>query len=82
MMKERAQRTRALNELIFADDLQCRVELLVLLRRIAGGVNASEQQELYGVALHSNRFFRTFGADKSRSLVLSIICTIQAIGFS
>jgi molecular chaperone DnaK (HSP70) len=40
-------RTQALNELIFADDLQCRVELLVLLRRIAGGVNASEQQELY-----------------------------------
>jgi len=27
------------------------------------------------VTLHSNRFFRTFGADKSRSLLLSIICT-------
>jgi hypothetical protein len=40
-------RTRALKELIFADDLQCRVELLVLLRRIAGGINASEQQALY-----------------------------------
>jgi molecular chaperone DnaK (HSP70) len=39
--------TRALSELIFADDLQCRVELLVLLRRIAGGFNASEQQALY-----------------------------------
>ena len=40
-------RTIASNELIFADDLQCRVEQLVLLRRIAGGINASEQQALY-----------------------------------
>jgi molecular chaperone DnaK (HSP70) len=40
-------RTIALNENIFADDLQCQVELLVLLRRIAGGINASEQQALY-----------------------------------
>ena len=40
-------RTIASNELVFADDLQCRVELLVLLRRIAGGINASEQQALY-----------------------------------
>ena len=40
-------RTIALNETIFADDLQCQVELLVLLRRIAGGINASEQQALY-----------------------------------
>ena len=40
-------RTIASNELIFADDLQCRVERLVLLRRIAGGINASEQQALY-----------------------------------
>jgi hypothetical protein len=40
-------RTRTLKELIFADDLQCRVELLVLLRRIAGGMSASEQQALY-----------------------------------
>jgi len=37
----------ASNELVFADDLQCQVELLVLLRRIAGGINASEQQALY-----------------------------------
>ena len=37
----------ASNELVFADDLQCRVELLVLLRRISGGINASEQQPLY-----------------------------------
>ena len=39
--------TIASNETIFADDLQCQVELLVLLRRIAGGINASEQQVLY-----------------------------------
>jgi hypothetical protein len=37
----------ALNKLLFADDLQCQVEMLVLLRRIAGGINASEQQALY-----------------------------------
>ena len=37
----------ASNELVFVDDLQCQVELLVLLRRIAGGINASEQQALY-----------------------------------
>ena len=35
------------NELAFGDDLQCQVELLVLLRRISGGVNAREQQALY-----------------------------------
>ena len=40
-------RTNASNELVFGDDLPCRVELLVLLRRIAGGINASEQQALY-----------------------------------
>ena len=40
-------RTIASNETIFADDLQCQVELLALLRRIAGGINASEQQALY-----------------------------------
>ena len=40
-------RTIASNELVFADDLQCQVEMLVLLRRIAGGINASEQQALY-----------------------------------
>jgi len=37
----------ASNELVFVDDLQCQVEQLVLLRRIAGGINASEQQALY-----------------------------------
>ncbi len=31
----------------FLDDLQCQVALLVLLRRIASGINASEQQMLY-----------------------------------
>jgi hypothetical protein len=40
-------RTIASNDLVFADDLQCQVEVLVLLRRIAGGINASEQQALY-----------------------------------
>ena len=40
-------RTIASDELVFADDLQCRVELLVLLRRISGGISASEQQALY-----------------------------------
>jgi molecular chaperone DnaK (HSP70) len=33
--------------LVFVDDLQCQIERLVLLRRIAGGINASRQQELY-----------------------------------
>ncbi|HZD47495.1 MAG TPA: Hsp70 family protein [Silvibacterium sp.] len=40
-------RSIALNKLAFADDLQCQVELLAMLRRIAGGINASEQQALY-----------------------------------
>jgi uncharacterized protein DUF3731/Hsp70 protein len=40
-------RTIASSQLIFADDLQCQVERLVLLRRIAGGINASDQQTLY-----------------------------------
>ena len=40
--------TIASNEPVFPDDLQCQVELLVLLRRIAGGINASGQQALYG----------------------------------
>jgi molecular chaperone DnaK (HSP70) len=42
-----ALRTIASNELIFVDDLQCQVGMLVLLRRIVGGINASEQQALY-----------------------------------
>ena len=40
-------RTIASNELVFVDDLQCQIGMLVLLRRIAGGINASEQQVLY-----------------------------------
>jgi molecular chaperone DnaK (HSP70) len=40
-------RTIALNELAFADDLQCQIEMLVLSRRIASGINASDQQVLY-----------------------------------
>ena len=39
-------RTIASN-LAFVDDLQCQVAVPVLLRRIAGGINASEQQILY-----------------------------------
>ena len=46
-------RTMATNELVFANDLQCQVERLALLRRIAGGINASEQQALY--RKHSGR---------------------------
>ena len=42
-----ALRTIVSSELAFADDLQCQVAVLVLLRRIAGGINASEQQVLY-----------------------------------
>ena len=40
-------RTIASNDLAFGDDLQCQVGALVLLRRIAGGINASEQQTFY-----------------------------------
>ena len=35
------------NDPIFADDLQCQVGVLVLLRRIAGGIHANDQQALY-----------------------------------
>jgi len=42
-----AVRTLVSHEPFFADDLQCQVERLVLLRRIAGGIHASEQQALY-----------------------------------
>jgi hypothetical protein len=35
------------NELVFADDLQCQIEMLALLRRVAGGISASKQQALY-----------------------------------
>ena len=40
-------RTIASNKLAFADDLQCQVGALVLLRRIAGGIHANEQIALY-----------------------------------
>jgi molecular chaperone DnaK (HSP70) len=43
----RQLRTIVSNDLVFADDLQCQVGVLVLLRRIAGGINASEQYALY-----------------------------------
>jgi len=39
--------TIASNALVFAEDLQCRIGMLVLLRRISGGINASEQQAIY-----------------------------------
>ncbi|MGC2209170.1 MAG: Hsp70 family protein [Candidatus Korobacteraceae bacterium] len=32
---------------VFAGDLQCQVEMLSMLRRISGGINASRQQALY-----------------------------------
>jgi molecular chaperone DnaK (HSP70) len=35
------------NGLVFVDELQCQVAMLVLLRRIIAGINASEQQALY-----------------------------------
>src|SRR5207302_9082388 len=40
-------RTILSNDLVFADDLQCQVGVLVLLRRISGGIDASEQYALY-----------------------------------
>ncbi len=40
-------RTIASSNLAFVDDLQCQVGALVLLRRIAGGIHASEQLALY-----------------------------------
>ena len=45
----------AFNKLVFADDLQCQVEMLALLRRIAGGINASEQQALYRIVFRPQR---------------------------
>jgi hypothetical protein len=39
--------TIASNEPAFKDELQCQVQMLVLLRRIAGGIPASAQLELY-----------------------------------
>ena len=45
-------RTIASNDLAFVDDLQCQVGALVLLRRIAGGIRASDQLALYRT--HSN----------------------------
>jgi molecular chaperone DnaK (HSP70) len=35
------------NDPVFVDDLQCQVAVLMLLRRIAGGIHASEQLLLY-----------------------------------
>ena len=46
-------RTIASNDLVFVDDLQCQVGILVLLRRIVGGINASQQQALY--RKHANK---------------------------
>jgi molecular chaperone DnaK (HSP70) len=40
-------RTLASNNLTFVDDLHCQVAVLVLLRRIAGGIDATEQHALY-----------------------------------
>lgn len=35
------------SNLFFPDDVQCQVERLAFLRRVAGGINASEQHSLY-----------------------------------
>jgi molecular chaperone DnaK (HSP70) len=46
--QERVRKLRAsASDLAFPEDLRCQVAALVLLRRIAGGINASEQQALY-----------------------------------
>ena len=50
----------ASNELVFVDDLQCQVGMLVLLRRVVSGINASEQQALY--RKHTSRA----GSEKKR----------------
>ena len=52
----------ASNELAFADDLQCQIEMLVLLRRIASGINASDQQVLY------QNHYRSVGRQKKGRL--------------
>jgi molecular chaperone DnaK (HSP70) len=39
-------------ELSFEDELQCQIELQVLLRRIAGGINASAQHALFRKLTH------------------------------
>jgi hypothetical protein len=52
----------ASNELVFVDDLQCQVGMLVLLRRVVSGINASEQQALY--RKHSSRA----GSEKKRRM--------------
>jgi molecular chaperone DnaK (HSP70) len=41
---------RLATELAFPDHLQCRIAALVALRRIAGGISASQQQVLYQTA--------------------------------
>jgi len=38
---------RLATDLAFPDDLQCKIAAAVALRRIAGGINASQQQALY-----------------------------------
>ncbi len=52
---------QAKRQLIFANDLQCQIESLTLLRRIAGGLSASKQQALYREltgSLAANKSFR------------------------
>jgi hypothetical protein len=66
-LRIRTLQTVASNGLIFPDDLQCQIELLVLLRRIAGGINASQQQELYGKHMSSTGKKKT-GRRRNRQL--------------
>lgn len=44
---DRIRQTRGADNMAFPDDLQCQVERLVFWRRVAGGLNASRQHELY-----------------------------------
>lgn len=48
------------SNLAFGNDLQCQVGELVLMRRIAGGIGASEQQKLY------HKYGTTPGSSKKR----------------
>ena len=57
----RVDRVRAIaSNLAFENDLQCQVGALALLRRIVGGINASEQQALY------RKYASTGGTKKKR----------------
>ena len=48
---------------VFPKDVQCQVEWLVLWRRVAGGLNAGQQNELY------QRLISTLGAGGKKQTV-------------